>query len=96
MFRDQWLVSVIDLDEDYGIAGFRSTGRLLGGLATIENSGGEVVGVEALNADDIGGPRELELTDLAKSFVPRLPFEHIDVLIVERVGKDISGVGIGA
>ena len=77
-----------------GIAGFRSTGRLLGGLATIENSGGEVVGVEALDADDIGGPRELELTDLAKSFVPRLPFEHIDVLIVERVGKDISGVGI--
>ena len=77
-----------------GIAGFRETGRLLGGLATIENNSGEVVNVEALVGSEIGADRELELTNLAKSYVPRLPFQQIDVLIVERVGKDISGVGI--
>lgn len=77
-----------------GIAELRGTGRILGGLGTIENCSGEVVGVEALTGAEIGTAREIELTDYARTFVPRLPFEHIDVLIVEQVGKDISGVGI--
>ncbi len=77
-----------------GIAALRDSGRLLGGVATIENGSGEVVVVEALAGSDIGSTREIELTDLARTFVPHLPFAAIDVLIVEQVGKDISGVGI--
>lgn len=77
-----------------GIVALRNTGRLLGGLATIENGSGDVVAVEALMADEIGAAKEIALTELAKAHVPRLPFEHVDVLIVEQVGKDISGVGI--
>ena len=77
-----------------GIAVLRGTGRLLGGLATVENGSGSVVRVEALRGDQIGAERELELTNVAKSLVSPLPFEHIDVLIVEKVGKDISGVGL--
>ena len=77
-----------------GIVALRRSGRLLGGLATIENGAGDVVAVEALMADEIGAEREVALTNLAKSHVPRLPFEDVDVLIVEQVGKDISGVGI--
>ena len=77
-----------------GIAALRESGRLLGGLGTIENGSGDVVAIEALLADEIGTGREIELTELAKSFVPQLPFKAIDVLIVEQVGKDISGVGI--
>ena len=76
-----------------GIAALRATGRLLGGLGTIEDASGQVVKIAALKGDDIGAAAELELTDLAKSLVPRLPFDHIDVLIVEQMGKDISGVG---
>ncbi|MGD9703759.1 MAG: DUF2088 domain-containing protein [Acidimicrobiia bacterium] len=76
-----------------GIAALRGTGRLLGGVATIENAGGAVVKVAALDGSEIGAAAELELTELAKSLVPRLPFDEIDVLIVERMGKDISGVG---
>lgn len=77
-----------------GIAALRSTGRLLGGLATIENAAGEVVEVTALDGAEIGTGAEQQLSDLAKSLVPSLPFDAVDVLVVERMGKDISGVGL--
>ncbi len=77
-----------------GIDALRRAGRLLGGVGTIENRAGQVVNVEALLPDDLGAERESALTDVARTYVPHLPFEHIDVLIVEQVGKDISGVGL--
>ena len=36
----------------------------------------------------------MELSDKAKSLLAKLPFEQIDVLVVELVGKDISGAGM--
>jgi hypothetical protein len=49
------------------------------------------VSVDALTADEVGGDREHELTEYARALVPALPFKEIDVLIIERGGKDISG-----
>lgn len=72
-------------------AALRGTGRLLGGIGSIESTVGDIVRVEGLTADDVGGPREHELTEYARTLVPALPFEEIDVLIVELGGKDISG-----
>ncbi len=77
-----------------GVAALKQSGRLLGGLGTIENGAGQVVNVEALLPDDLGAERETALTNIARTYVPHLPFKHIDVLIVEQVGKDISGVGL--
>lgn len=77
-----------------GIDALRATGRLLGGVGSMESANGEVVRVEALDADEVGGDREAELTEYARSLVPALPFDEIDVLIVERGGKDISGTTI--
>ena len=74
-----------------GIAALRATGRLLGGVATLEGPGGDVVAVRGLTADDVGGPAEIALTDESRRSSPPLPFEEIDVLIIERGGKDISG-----
>ena len=74
-----------------GIAALRATGRLLGGVASIESAGGEVVRVRALSADEVGGPAEIELTDYSRDLVPPLPFPQIDVLIIDKGGKDISG-----
>lgn len=74
-----------------GIDALRATGRLLGGLASIESTGGAVVHVRALTATDVGGEVERELTEHARSLVPALPFDEIDVLVVEQGGKDISG-----
>jgi hypothetical protein len=77
-----------------GIEALRATGRLAGGVASVEDGTGAVVRVEGLDAVDVGGPAERRLSDLAKGLVPPLPFAEIDVLVVEQVGKDISGVGI--
>lgn len=77
-----------------GIDALRATGRLLGGLATVESCTGDVVRVEALTASEVGGEKERELTAYARDLVPPLPFKDVDVLIVERGGKDISGTTI--
>ena len=74
-----------------GIAALRASGRLLGGVGTIESANGDVVRLRALTADEIGGPAEFELTDFARTLVPALPFPQVDVLIIDKGGKDISG-----
>ncbi len=77
-----------------GIDALRATGRLLGGVATVESAAGEVVRLQALGPSDVGGDVERELTEYARALVPALPFDMIDVLIVEQGGKDISGTTI--
>lgn len=77
-----------------GIAALRATGRLLGGVASIESADGEVVRVEAMSADGVGGQDEIDLTDYSRDLVPPLPFPQIDVLIINKGGKDISGTTI--
>lgn len=74
-----------------GIAALRATGRLLGGVSSLESAGGNVVDVRGLTSDDVGGDLERLLTERARELVPPLPFDEIDVLIIERGGKDISG-----
>jgi len=74
-----------------GIEALRATGRLLGGVSSLESTSGDVVKVQALSATDVGGDVERALTDEARSLVPALPFDEIDVLIIEQGGKDISG-----
>lgn len=74
-----------------GIAALRASGRLLGGVASVEGASGEVVRLEALTADDVGGPLEIEITDDSRRVIPQLPFDQIDVLIIDKGGKDISG-----
>ncbi len=77
-----------------GIAALRSTGRLLGGVGSVESASGAVVRADVLTADEVGRDAETELTEFARSLVPQLPFDEIDVLVVERGGKDISGTTI--
>ena len=77
-----------------GVEALRGSGRLLGGLASVESAEGDVVTVEALVAVDVGGDAERRLTEHARALVPPLPFGDIDVLVVELGGKDISGTTI--
>jgi hypothetical protein len=74
-----------------GIDALRATGRLLGGVATVESATGDVVRVQCLSADEVGGEAERELLEHARQLVPPLPFREIDVLVIELGGKDISG-----
>jgi hypothetical protein len=63
------------------------------GLGIVENGYDETARVEAFNAADLeAGERQL-LKD-AREWMARLPFSPIDVLVVEQVGKNISGLGM--
>lgn len=77
-----------------GIGALRASGRILGGLASIESAHGDLAVVEALSADEVGGAAEEELARRALQLLPTLPFPEIDVLIIDHGGKDISGTTI--
>ena len=74
-----------------GIAALRASGRLLGGVGSVESAGGDIVRVRALTSEEVGGQAEIELTDFARTLVPALPFAQVDVLVIDKGGKDISG-----
>ena len=77
-----------------GITALRATGRLLGGVASVESASGRVVCVEGLDANDVGGPAEIRLARMSRDLVPPLPFDEIDVLVIDKAGKDVSGTGM--
>jgi hypothetical protein len=66
---------------------------ILMGLALLENAYHETCKVIALEPREFEAA-ELELLKEAKALLPRLPFKEIDLLIVEEIGKNISGVGM--
>lgn len=64
------------------------------GLASVENAYHEVAEIAAMPPEGIAGPQERDLLQLAYRLMPRFPFPEIDVLIVDEMGKNISGVGM--
>jgi len=66
---------------------------ILCGLGMVENGYDETAQIVALPPEELEA-KERELLALAKQLMPRLPFNDIDLLIVDEMGKDISGTGI--
>ena len=69
------------------------TGKILGGIALVENACDDTMLVKAIKTEDFF-EQEPILLDIARKNMPALPVNDIDVLIIDRMGKDISGVGI--
>lgn len=67
--------------------------RVLLGLAIIENASHDIAVVKALEPEEMEA-EEMKLLNKAKELLARIPFKEIDVLIVEEIGKNISGVGM--
>lgn len=63
------------------------------GLALVENGYARLVRIEAIAAAAIER-REQELKLEADAYLARLPFASLDVLVIDRIGKDISGLGM--
>jgi Lactate racemase N-terminal domain len=63
------------------------------GIALVENADKELVVIEGVEPDAFAATDE-RLLKLAKSLAPHLPFEQLDGLIVELIGKEISGAGM--
>ena len=66
---------------------------ILGGLALVEDQNHETALLEVVPADDFE-EREVVLFQKAKQLMPKLPFQNVDLLIVDEIGKDISGAGM--
>ena len=66
--------------------------KVLCGVALLENAYHETARVEVLSGDEIP-VREPALLEEAWRLYPRLYFDRLDVLIIDEIGKDISGTG---
>lgn len=66
---------------------------VVAGLAIVENAYDETGLIEAVAPGDFYD-REKELLVIAKKWLPRLPFDTVDLLIIDEIGKNISGTGM--
>nr|WP_092072083.1 lactate racemase domain-containing protein [Dendrosporobacter quercicolus]NSL48676.1 DUF2088 domain-containing protein [Dendrosporobacter quercicolus DSM 1736]SDM36407.1 protein of unknown function [Dendrosporobacter quercicolus] len=62
------------------------------GLAVIENGYDKTAIVEAIAAENLV-KREKELVQVAKDYMPTLMIPEIDILIMQEIGKNVSGAG---
>ena len=66
---------------------------ILFGLASVENAFHETCVIQSIKPENIL-ENEKVLLKTAKERMAKLPFDEIDVLIVDEIGKDISGTGM--
>jgi hypothetical protein len=71
-----------------------ATGKIVGGLAILENQYDQTADLHFVWPDGIGAEMEMALQKRARGLVGALPFEELDVLIVDEMGKNISGTGM--
>ena len=71
-----------------------ASGKMIGGIAVVEDAYHNTAKIEAVPAG-CTEQRDEENLALAKSWMPKLPCD-LDVLIVDRMGKNISGTGMDA
>ena len=69
------------------------SGKIRAGIALVENAYDETMVIRALGAEAIEA-EEMKLLDVARATMPQLPLDTIDVLVIDEMGKDISGVGM--
>ena len=88
----------------YGVRGLRDlmplaatevlrSSNVVLGVGIVENALDATLAVEAIPAARIPN-EEPRLLALAREHAPALPVDRLDVLLVDRMGKDVSGVGM--
>lgn len=63
------------------------------GLALLENGHARIRRIEAVPSESMF-ERERELLVEAEGYLARLPLAALDVLVLDRIGKDVSGLGM--
>lgn len=67
--------------------------NVLFGLAIVENAYGNIADIRAIMSKDFT-KEEPTLKKKAYKLMAKLPFKNIDLLIIDNMGKDISGTGM--
>ena len=65
---------------------------ILCGVAVLENAYEETARVDAVKPDEFA-IREAELLELSQQWMPQLPFQRAHLLMIDQIGKEISGTG---
>ncbi len=66
---------------------------IVGGIAVVEDQHDETTIVEGIPPEGFLD-REAELLERAYELLPRIPFDELDLLVIDRMGKDVSGPGM--
>jgi len=66
---------------------------ILGGVAILENQSHDTAKIFVLTGEEIETAEEGLLIE-ARKLMPSLPFEEIDLLVLDQIGKNISGSGM--
>lgn len=66
---------------------------VVAGIGIVENGQHQPAAIEVIPANQIEA-REPALLQLAWQHLPRIPLEPLDLLILQEIGKDISGTGM--
>lgn len=67
--------------------------RIVAGLAVVENAYDETAKIAAV-PPDVFEEREKALLVQAREWLPKLPFGRADILLIDEIGKNISGTGM--
>ncbi|MCX6381930.1 MAG: DUF2088 domain-containing protein [Armatimonadetes bacterium] len=67
---------------------------IVGGVALIENNFGKTCEIHTLPANQIANEGEKALLSHSRALAPHLPFDELDALVVDEMGKNISGAGM--
>jgi hypothetical protein len=71
----------------------RANAPVIGGVAVVENFHDRTAHVEGVAASGLPDA-EADLLERAEQYLPTLPFDDLDALVVEEIGKDVSGSGM--
>lgn len=66
---------------------------VIGGIAILENSKEETAMIKGLKSDEIFSI-EKGLLNKAKTYLPKLPVNNVDFLVINEMGKNFSGTGM--
>ena len=70
-----------------------ASGKIVAGVAVIENEFHQVAAIRAAQPADIVAMEEAAM-EMARPLVARIPFPELQLLIVDELGKNISGTGM--
>ena len=73
---------------------YESNTNFIGAVGIIENAYDETAEIMAVPANKVGTDVESEALKRARSYMASIPFTHVDTLVIQAIGKNISGTGM--
>jgi hypothetical protein len=73
---------------------YEANTNFLGAVCILENAYDETGVIAGLSAAQVGTDAEAQLQAKSKTMMASIPFDDLDVLVVRRMGKNISGAGM--